>query len=132
MGPSRLRQVGDRFNTPRGLRPPAHSELESPHTMLRRFHATLSLASALLLLAVATLWVRSHWRSDNFTLRCARSYTANPGAKWLILRSRDALVFSAHLQVVPAVEPGNPPWREDVPAGFVVPVSDSPDPAVIK
>ena len=101
--------------------------------MLRRIHATLSLASALLLLLVIALWVRSLSRADTFTLRSATSYPGRPTTKWLVVRGRGSgLVLSAHLKVVPAVDVGNPPWREDVPAGYVVPVSDSPVPAVVK
>src|SRR4051812_11666822 len=100
--------------------------------MLRRLHTALALCSALLLAVVIALWVRSHRQADTFTLRTARSYSGWPAAKWVVVRSRDGLIFSVHLKVVPSIEPGNPPWREDVPAGYVVPVSDSPDPAILK
>jgi hypothetical protein len=100
--------------------------------MFRKLHALLSLCAATLLLLVAVLWVRSHWQADTFTLRTAHSYSGWPRAKWVVVRSRDALVLSAYLKVVPSVELDNPPWREDVPPGYIVPVSDSPDPSVLK
>ena len=100
--------------------------------MLRALHTLVTAVCLLLLVAVAALWVRSARRTDVFTLRTARSYAGWPGAKWLVLRDFDGLVFEAHVKSMPVVEVGSPPWREDVPPDFVVPVSESAEPAVVK
>ena len=100
--------------------------------MFRRLFNALTLLSALLLLGMLALWVRSARHTDEITLRTAPSYVGWPPVKWFVVRTRDALVLSARTEVAPYVLSGLPPWREDVVPGAVVAMGDWSDAAVPK
>ena len=86
---------------------------------MRRFLCNLlTLLSLLLCVLSVVLWVRSRNGIDTVMVRTAPSYARGPGVKWVAVRTHDGWVVSLYRKVVPEVDGGSPPWRDDVPLGY--------------
>jgi hypothetical protein len=86
---------------------------------VRRFLLNLATLLSLLVLGLAVvLWWRAGSGTDTIMIRTAPSYARWPGLKWIVIRTYDGWVISFHRKIVPDVEVGSPPWRDDVPLAF--------------